>query len=419
MIKGASKHFFTVHPHVKMSVSYQIKRIALNGDYSCVLLHEDINDTKVNCALIALVNVLLLSPGLSSMCANLHQLVDRCVQNGGEVSKDQLVEVLSKIGVQQNGTIDINQLLTVLPTLCTHYDTAAHEDVLKVDPSFNGSFVDGLEMSIFRLYNVGLVHGWIINPESDPLAYERVSRYSYDQSQQLLIESYELQNDSTRLNVEQESILQDANYIKSFLAHSVTQLTEYGLQHLKEIMVEKSFAVLYRDSSFYTLHKNNGLLYVLNVNAEYHDNNDIVWKCLKSANGMNDSFYTGSFIPVTMDRSMTNNTQNVSPNERASSNPFADSHEHTTNAFDEGSQPHQLEDDEELARRLQEQEDQEYAEQLNRAANSHNNTQRRNARTDNNNKNNNNKSESTSKRHKLKNKFLQKGKKNKKSCILM
>lgn len=415
------------------NVIYQVKRVAVNGVDCSIVLHEEVDDSKVNCALIALINVLLLSPGLSTMCVTLHQLINKCLQQDNEVSKDQLVKVLSNIGVQQNSTIDINQLVAILPNLCRHHENGANglTEELKVDPSFNGSFQDGLEMSIFRLFNVGLVHGWIINPENDPLAYERVSRYSYEQSQKLLIESYELQsnNNGGMINTTQESILQDANYIKSFLAHSVTQLTEYGLQHLKEIMVEKSFAVLYRDSSFFTLHKNNGSLYVLSVNDNYQDNNDIVWRCLKSVNGLNDTFYTGSFIPVTMDRSLTNATQNFSTVDRVTSNPFTDSHanekpnERTTidNTLVNTRVNHQVEDDEELARRLQEQEDQQYAEQLNNASNNRNAARGRNSAgrmANNTTKDTTNKQESQKKRHKLKNKFLQRNK-NKKSCVLM
>lgn len=361
-----------------MDTLFNTKRVSINGYDYTILLHSqdtahshDGNNQNVSCALIALCNVLLLSPGLSHMAKNLITLT----QNRQQVSKQDIVQVLSYIGVQQNDTIDINQLLQTLPNLCNHdNDNPQQQSVqnLPVDPEFNGSFEDGMAMSIFRLYNVGLVHGWLISPETDPVAYEHVSRYSYENAQRVLVQSYDIKKGDLQV-ANSDSILEDANYLKSFLARSATQLTEYGLSHLKEIMVEKSFAVLYRNDEFFTLHKNNGGLYVLVVDNNYQDTNDIVWKSLKSISGNQDALYTGTFIQASVGRTLTHATSYSIPVEATVTNPFQDSN---TNANDtnnniisdnnhiEGQtadREQQLEDDELLARRLQEQEDQEYA----------------------------------------------------------
>ncbi|CAL9732977.1 ubiquitin carboxyl-terminal hydrolase MIY1 [Monosporozyma unispora] len=360
-----------------MDTLFNTKRVSINGyDYTILLHNKEVEQTNensnVSCALLALCNVLLLSPGLAAMARNLITLT----QNRPRVSKQDIVQVLSYMGVQQNNTIDINQLLQTLPNLCHHIDSVVDQgqqlEMLPIDPEFNGSFEDGMAMSIFRLYNVGLVHGWIINPEADPVAYEHVSRYSYENAQRVLVQSYDIKKNNVQV-ANGDAILQDANYLKSFLARSATQLTDYGLSHLKEIMVEKSFAVLYRNDQYYTLHKNNGELYILVVDNHYNDANDIVWKSLTSVNGHQDAFYTGSFIQASVGRTVTHATSYSMPIDNTVSNPFQDN----STAQNRTSQPvvqqsnntpvveneqQQLEDDELLARRLQEQEDQEYAE---------------------------------------------------------
>lgn len=355
-----------------MDILFNTKKVSINGYEYTILLHNKIveqnNGTDAaSCALLALCNVLLLSPGLSNMARNLITLINSRQQ----VSKKDLIQTLSYIGVQQNNTININQLLQTLPDLCYHTETTSNLnsqrlETLTVDPVFNGSFEDGMNMSIFRLYNVGLVHGWIISPELDPVAYNHVSKYSYENAQRVLVQSYDINKNNLQV-ANADAILQDANYLKSFLARSATQLTEYGLNHLKEIMVEKSFAVLYRNDGYFTLHKNNGELYILVVDNNYTDSNDIVWKSLKSVSGNQDSYYTGNFIPASIERTMTHATTTSNPIQvnHTISNPFHDKSEDNVkdNQINpEGIDPQQqLQDDELLARKLQEQEDEEYA----------------------------------------------------------
>lgn len=355
-----------------MDIQFNTKKVSINGYEYTILLHNKVVEQNsgtdtASCALLALCNVLLLSPGLSNVARNLVTFINARQQ----VSKNDLIQTLSYMGIQQNNTIDINQLLQTLPNLCYHTKTTSDSnsqqlETVTVNPVFNGSFEDGMNMSIFRLYNVGLVHGWIISPVLDPVAYDHVSKYSYENAQRVLIQSYDINRNNLQV-ANADAILQDANYLKSFLARSATQLTEYGLNHLKEIMVEKSFAVLYRNDGYFTLHKNNGELYILVVDNNYNDSNDIVWKSLKSVSGNQDSYYTGDFIPASAERTMTHvtTTSNHAQVHRTISNPFHDKSEDNvrgTQTNPEGNDAQQqLQDDELLARKLQEQEDEEYA----------------------------------------------------------
>ncbi|CAI4476270.1 BBL_G0019250.mRNA.1.CDS.1 [Saccharomyces cerevisiae] len=324
-----------------MDVTFLTKNVQINGTQFKILLQNG----QGECALIALANVLLISPAH----ARYAQEISRLVRGKETVTLNELVQTLADMGVQNpNGTdVDKQQLLQILPQLYSG---------LNINPEFNGSFEDGVEMSIFRLYNVGIVHGWIIDGDNDPNSYEHVSKYSYMGAQKVLVQSYEIQKNNAQFE-NSEQIQSDAPYLKSFLARSATQLTEYGLNHLREILVERSYAVLFRNDHFCTLYKNNGELFTLVTDPTYRNRKDINWQSLKSVNGSQDSYYTGNFIPTSLERTETTAT---GQNESYISNPFSDQNTGhvTSNQVNSGpSGVQQIEGDEELARRLQEQED--------------------------------------------------------------
>ncbi|CAI4466921.1 BDM_1a_G0019670.mRNA.1.CDS.1 [Saccharomyces cerevisiae] len=324
-----------------MDVTFLTKNVQINGTQFKILLQNG----QGECALIALANVLLISPAH----ARYAQEISRLVRGKETVTLNELVQTLADMGVQNpNGTdVDKQQLLQILPQLYSG---------LNINPEFNGSFEDGVEMSIFRLYNVGIVHGWIIDGDNDPNSYEHVCKYSYMGAQKVLVQSYEIQKNNAQFE-NSEQIQSDAPYLKSFLARSATQLTEYGLNHLREILVERSYAVLFRNDHFCTLYKNNGELFTLVTDPTYRNRKDINWQSLKSVNGSQDSYYTGNFIPTSLERTETTAT---GQNESYISNPFSDQNTGhvTSNQVNSGaSGVQQIEDDEELARRLQEQED--------------------------------------------------------------
>lgn len=342
-----------------MNVSFETKEVRINGNVAHILLQAD---DKEPSALIALANVLLLSPGLAMFARNLIALV----QSRRTVAMSELVETLANIGIQNPSSVNtnINQLLQILPQL---------QSGLMVNPEFNGSFEDSVEISIFRLFNVGIVHGWMVDGSSgaDPVAYDHVSKYSYQEAQRALVQSYDLQGvDPQTMAPQEREICDDAVYLKSFLARSASQFTEYGLTHLREILVERSFAVLYRNEHFYTLYKNGGELYTLVSDRAHSYNSEVVWKSLKSVNGSQDAYNTGSFIPVTVSANAQPASNGRDAQRQSVSNPFGDqAHDDSYNGNNIAPQQsapeqQQMDDDEELARALQEEEDRAAADRL-------------------------------------------------------
>ncbi|KAG0670461.1 hypothetical protein C6P45_002365 [Maudiozyma exigua] len=347
-----------------MNVNFETKEVNINGNRHYILLQA--NDDEPS-ALVALTNVLLLSPSLSNFARNLIQMVG----SRRSVAMYELVETLANIGIQNPNGINtnINQLLQILPQL---------QNGLTVNPEFNGSFEDSVEISIFRLYSVGIVHGWIFDGRGDPRASEHVSKYSYQEAQRAIVQSYDLKDlaQQQQLTPDQEALVEDATYLKSFLARSATQFTEYGLEHLKQLLVERSYAVLYRNEHFYTLYKSNGELYTLVTDHAYKSNSEVVWKSLKSVNGTQDIYQTGTFIPVNLN-DLTRHVAEPNLNNENSrvSNPFGDDQHPNDGTTYNGNMTHlpqqdangtqgQMEDDEELARMLQEEEDRVAADRL-------------------------------------------------------
>ncbi|AET37972.1 MINDY family deubiquitinase Ecym_2223 [Eremothecium cymbalariae DBVPG len=333
-----------------MSLEFETKQVAINGRDLRILLQNE----NGPCALIALSNVLLICPNNSKHSEELKKLVEQPV-----IKLQDLVTALADIAVQNTGESykDTDQLLRLLPQLHTG---------LSVNPAFDGSFTDGAEMSLFRLFQVSLVHGWLLGPENFPQDYEKLSRYSYEDAQKLIVQSHDIQQGIMSPTVHQHSILKDAQNLRSFFARSATQLTTYGLQHLKQIIMEGSYAVLFRNDHFATICKQNGELFTLVTDLGYKYRSDIVWQSLSFVNGSGDTFHTGEFIPTRLDLSSVPAAASYA--ETAPANPFADPSESQTGPSLPSDSAFLT--DEELARHLQQEEDNQYARAIQRSYNS-------------------------------------------------
>lgn len=307
-------------------MEFTTKTIKFEGLKRNILLQNE----NGPCALVALTNLLVLSPQHKRDAQELIQLLN----SNYVVSLQDLITTFANIGVMMdNGqSEDVNELLQLLPQL--------HAG-LNVNPAFNGTFHDNQALALFRLFQVSLTHGWLVDPEQNIQQYERVSHYSYDDAQNLLVQAYDIQNNSVEVE-NPDDILQDAQYLKSFLARSATQLTEYGIHHLNELLVEGSYAVFFRNDHFSTLHKRNGELFLLVTDLGFKDRADMVWQELKSVKGSHDGFFTADFLPTSLER--------------------ADVTAGTEIAEYSQSEPEMT--DEQLARMLQEEEDAQYVKNL-------------------------------------------------------
>lgn len=117
-------------------LKFETKRITINRQPFRILIQNQ----NGPCALIALINILLLSPQYLEQVSNLTRLVQ-----SEEVFLDDLVFCLADIIVQNVGSshTTIENILNLLPKLHLR---------LLIDPSFDGNFLTIIGANIILLF---------------------------------------------------------------------------------------------------------------------------------------------------------------------------------------------------------------------------------------------------------------------------
>lgn len=309
-------------------ITYKTKEIDSEGKKNILVQNEN-----GPCALLAIINSILLTVSFQSS-PEIHDLV-ALVNSENEIPLQALQQQLANVATANQSLYraitpeDVQTTLSLLPRL--------HEG-LNINPTFDGKFSPSAELSIFRVFQLPLVHGWIVDPDDND--HTAVRKYnSYEASQNVLVEAYELGNKSVKDSVDEE-IINDSKQIRHFFARTATQLTDYGLAFLKQNLYDNSVAIFFRNDHFGTIIKKSNDLYELVTDVGFANKPQFVWESLLSINGSNNSFFTGAFTPLLED----------------SSNPFDDG---TTGNLS----PHE-QTDADLARALQEEEDQRVAKAL-------------------------------------------------------
>lgn len=285
-----------------MTLLFTIKRIEYKGtEYSILLQNEN-----GPCALIAIVNVLLLSQNQRQNSQELSQLLT----NKSEINLDDLLQVLANIALKgtsidndktnansddTNNNIsdtndsDINRLLKLLPSLHTG---------LNINPKFDGTFKDSEELSIFRLFNIDLVHGWIMD---ENISDSDLRKLSYDEYQNMYIQVNEIVNKDSPTEKDEEGLLEKVGILKGFLDDSSTQLTSPGMKYLNSYLKNDSLSVLFRNDHFSTLLKRDDMLYSLITDLGFEKRSDIVWESLISIDGSLNVFCDSDFNLVDLE----------------------------------------------------------------------------------------------------------------------
>lgn len=341
------------------------------------------------CPLVALINTMVLTnPATAAYTSGKERIsVKGLLEYLGEL----LLEKVSRSEQSESNEMinDTDDVLRLLPKLVTG---------LNIDPMFDGQFSNSPEMSLFRLYDVDVVHGWLINPES-PNSKHVIEAESYEHSQILLVEASEIEARQAKRKLELSNpkgksvtnspvkdelspskgsseasatmklvenrlsptessvadkiaapeasetskfqepssqpvevtpavadspqaeggsiptppktfglpdderaaednlLLTKVRAVKTFLSQYPTQLTEYGISFLNELLPPGNLAIFFRNDHFSTIYKPHWTdqpLMILVADAGFRRQKDIVWQSLSSVNGQ-DNFYDGLF----------------------------------------------------------------------------------------------------------------------------
>lgn len=295
------------------------------------------------CPLIALVNTLLLKSDIEARTLGLNEemtegtsgprtsaTIDssklRMLLKRKVGDRVLLTDILATLGdllfdVAAVDSSVVNNILESLPLLHTGLD-------VNPDLTSGGFPNDDLASQIFHVFGLNYFHGWCWQPNPEVPADQVFTEFrTFDSIQDSLLGTVPGVDDQVKQDV------------RLWLEENSTQLTAYGLEKLDQGMSPDLVVIFFRNNHFSTLYKaNNHDFYLLITDTAFLKSNKYVWQSLISASGSEDLFFTGDFLPI-----VDSDDYNVDANE---------------------------DDDMALVRQLQEKEDSEYAERLQRKLNS-------------------------------------------------
>ena len=266
------------------------------------------------CPLLALVNALVLSTPYGLETALVETLRVREQVTLGLLLDAVIDELLSdRRGGAAQELPDVTELYAFLLNLHTGMNVNPSFVKESVDGSGNasdrerrnghpGGFEQTREMRLYGTFAVPLVHGWLPHLDDPASAVLARSAKTFDEAQTILFLEQDLEDKLRASGLEEDEMqkLQDIGRIKQFLDNTATQLTEYGLEVIRESLAGGAIAILFRNDHFSTIYKNprNGELLTLITDMGYATRDEIVWESLVDVYGEGSSYLSGDFLPV-------------------------------------------------------------------------------------------------------------------------
>lgn len=205
-----------------------------------------------------------------------------------------------------------------------------------LDVNFNFKEFDNFEKTeqckLFELFDIRLVHGWLVDPE-DAQTKNAIGDNTYNDLMNKLValdpasqvvsqppqpttqptspstaQPMEMQTPPTTTSEDPasqkkpeeppkpptEQDYREGAIINAFLNSTQSQLTAHGLEVLHKFIKEGELCVFFRNNHFSTLTKQEGRLYILVTDIGYERERNIVWDLLANVDG-SSIFCTGDF----------------------------------------------------------------------------------------------------------------------------
>ncbi|GFY79125.1 ubiquitin carboxyl-terminal hydrolase MINDY-2 [Trichonephila inaurata madagascariensis] len=253
---------------------YQIKWISRNGIKSPIITQNE----NGPCPLIAITNVLIMKGRITVPSLADFVTTENLMAYLGDCILESIPKNIPE-GTQLNFEQNMHDAMAVLPKLQTGLD---------VNVKFTGisDFEYTPECIIFDLLRIPLYHGWLIDPQMLDVV-SVVGTCSYNQLVEKII------NSKCSLNPENVT---EALIAENFLEKTASQLTYHGLCELTSKLKEDELCVLFRNNHFSSLMKHKNCLYQL-VTDQGFVNENVVWETLNNIEG-DGQFVDSDFIPV-------------------------------------------------------------------------------------------------------------------------
>lgn len=235
------------------------------------------------CPLLAIVNVMLLKGQITLPS-------DRSEMSGGElvlvVGNALFDQPRNSLPSEMRRHLEQNteDAISILHKLLTGLDVNIKFSGVR-DFEFTG------ELCVFDLLGIMLYHGWVVDPTSE--VAEIIRSLSYNQ----LTNNIFAWREEARKN-NNNDLLVKAMLCEEFMSSSGSQLTIHGLFELGSALAKEEIAVLFRNNHFSTIYKRGDQLYQLLTDQGFlHEN--MVWETLNDVDATFSEFVNGSFQPVT------------------------------------------------------------------------------------------------------------------------
>ncbi|KAG4093961.1 DUF544-domain-containing protein [Neocallimastix lanati (nom. inval.)] len=300
--------------HNKEEDIYKLKIIEKRNDYQGITQQKNIITQNINgpCPLLALCNILILRGDISISLKKT------------EITYEEIIDILGDYIARSAGNnndsdeYNFQDVLDTIPTLKKGLDINVKFDSVQ-------SFEPSPALTVFKYFNINLVHGWTVDPE-DKETYRIIVNEcgNYNTVVEKIIESDSVNTSKENINEEneeeknkRENIYYTGMVCKNFIESSATQLTLHGLASIPYVLSVGEPTAFFRNNHFLTLIKtSDNTLYTLVTDQGFVNERKIVWESLTRVDG--DSYFVDGLFNRYDERSIMNDQENLmlnSPNE--------------------------------------------------------------------------------------------------------
>ncbi|ORX55413.1 DUF544-domain-containing protein [Piromyces finnis] len=284
---------------------YKLKVIEKKNEYQGIIQQKNIITQNINgpCPLLALCNILILRGDISIPVKKT------------EITYEEIIDILGDYIARNTSNRNNNcnsddtdfnfqDVLDIIPTLKKGLDVNVKFDSVS-------SFEPSPALSVFRFFNIKLVHGWTVDPEDDE-TYRIIVKEcgNYNKVVEKIIECDSACNSRTDLNSCQESINEnnkkeklyhDGLVCKNFIESNASQLTYHGLTSIPEVLEIGEPTAFFRNNHFLTLIKTeDNNMYTLVTDQGFVNEKKIVWESLSTIDG--DSIFVDGLFKTYDDK---------------------------------------------------------------------------------------------------------------------
>ncbi|KAI5281861.1 hypothetical protein KEM54_003103, partial [Ascosphaera aggregata] len=285
----------------KRKEAYNIRHVIwqrrVNSPVQCIpILVQNENGP---CPLLALVNAIVLRavPPINSS-------VIKALKSRERISLGLLIQVLLEelVNTTKNNLPDIEELTSFLTMLHTGMNVnpcLLHNTDLLSNPVY---FQQTSDIDLYSSFGIPLVHGWLATPSSKTAQSLKKRHAEYHEDTELLQIAFDQFTERILggdvLTIAEETEMADVERILQFTrVENATQLSEFGLKHLRDTLKPGSISILFRNNHFSTLYKHpeSCRLFTLISDAGFADRPEVVWESLDDVTGKQTKFYSGDF----------------------------------------------------------------------------------------------------------------------------